>query len=727
MKKRKIWTAIPALVAASLVSLPFLSSCGANKQVEQNIGVLTDLLSNERHRVNNLSLSIEAMTDSELSNVNTENVLDKVKGFDKQSQFRYRVSDFNKDTVKKVISFVVTIAHDTSSSQTDNTTIKTKQFSVPYALANEGTSIPSNSSGSGGTVSNTTTTNNPTSQPNASLVNKPQEAQPIVAPTWNKEGGNHNSLTVDGYLSVVQLLGFSNGTKLSTLTNEGLNKALEAHEEYKELKLSIQDGSSEKEGTLKLKISGNYNNEQVDGNIKITGFVTNSFSSFSVSNLQLNLENYFDKKLPLYETSKIDDKVFEDLETKKSIVGEKTVFTFTNGVSYTWEEMVKLFNVSNITIKQENNRNNKSNSFKFTFLFENSSNVYKDKKWISDTEKATLSQATNSQPTVKIPVQKDLLDFMLTKMEVKSTINDYYPSYFKGRGKYSQSVRSDLTFIEEHVNVNEVVNKYKDTYLKEKAIGAKVDYSSGSISADDFSGTLSFPMYLYVDNDYNANTNSNHRQFSASGLKNITEFVETNKTRQNVITIKNDGSLASQIKRTLKTSIDSLFEKQQASEITLDSANSYGLHQYLILTADRQLSSIFDPNRRTQDEVIKYINDNFTLSLLGFTVEEFVGTQGNFSNKHRPTLDLDTGLFSPDGQNNTAFLIGNSHFDFGYNRDFKVKLSMDSSNLSLVTVSFQSTLNLSISNENVEQESQFMFTITKSSWENWKTNGYKRK
>lgn len=716
MKKRKIWTAIPALVAASLVSLPFLSSCGANKQVEQSIGVLTDLLSNERHRVNNLSLSIEAMTDSELSNVNTENVLDKVKGFDKQSQFRYRVSDFNKDTVKKVISFVVTIAHDTSSSQTDNATIKTKQFSVPYALADEGTSSPSNSGGSSGTVSNTTTTNNPTSQPNASLVNKPQEAQPIPTPTWNKEGGSHNSLTVDGYLSVVQILGLSNGTKLSTLTDEGLNQALKTHEEYKDLKLSIQDGSSEKDGTLNLQISGKHNNEEVNGNIKITGFATNSFSSFDVSNLQLNLENYFGNSQPLYETSKIDDKVFEDLETKKSIVGEETVFTFTNGVSYTWKEMVKLFNVSNITVKQEGNRNN---SFRFTFSFENSSNVYKSGKWDSNSEKATLSQATNNHSTVKIPVQKDLLDFMLTKMEVKPTINDYYPSYFKGRGKYSQSVRSDLTFIEKHVNVDEVVNKYKDTYLKEKAIGAKVDYSSGSISADDFSGTLSFPMYLYVDNDHNANTNSNHRQFSASGLKNITKFVETNKTRQNVISIKNDGSLASQIKRTLKTSIDSLFEKQQASEITLNSTDSYGLYQYLVSTIDRQLSSIFDPDRRTQDEVIKYINDNFTLSLLGFTVEEFVGTQGNFSNKHRPTLDLDTGLFSPDGQNSTAFLIGNSHFDFGYSSNFKVKLSMND-NTSVVTVSFPSKLNLSISNENVEQESQFMFTITKSAWENWK-------
>lgn len=718
MKKRKIWTAIPALVAASLVSLPFLSSCGANKQVEQNIGVLTDLLSNERHRVNNLSLSIEAMTDSELSNVNTENVLDKVKGFDKQSQFRYRVSDFNKDTVKKVISFVVTIAHDTSSSQTDNTTIKTKQFSVPYALADEGTSSPSNSGVNSGTVSNTTTTNNPTSQPNASLVNKPQEEQPTVAPAWNKQGGSHNSLTVSGYLSVVQLLGFSNGTKLSTLTDDSLNKALKAHEEYKELTLSIQDGSSEKEGTLKLKISGKHNGEDVNGDITITGFATNSFSSFSVSNLQLNLENYFGNSQPLYETNK-QVTVSDSLDIKKSIVGEETVFTFSNGVSYTWEEMVKLFDVSNITIKQENNRNN--NLFRFNFLFENSSNVYKDKKWTSDTEKATLSQATNSQPTVKIPVQKDLLDFMLTKMEVKSTINDYYPSYFKGRGKYSQSVRSDLTFIEQHIDVDKVVNKYKDTYLKEKAIGAKVDYSSGSISADDFSGTLSFPMYLYVDNDYNANTNSNHRQFSASGLKNITEFVKTNKARQNIITIKDNVSgLAGQIKRTLRDNIDKLFNEQKSSEITLNSTDSYGLHYYLTRTSSTWLSNIFDPDRGSQEDVIKHINDNYTLSLLGFTLEEFAGLQGRFDGRNRAAFDLDTGLFSHNGQNNTAFTVRNVYFDFGYNSsDLKVKLSMND-NTNVVTVSFPSKLNLSISNENVEQESQFMFTITKTAWDSWK-------
>ena len=95
-----------------------------------------------------------------------------------------------------------------------------------------------------------------------------------------------NGITTSGFKDVVSKLNLSNTTALSSLTDATLKDAL-SNTEYKDLTLTIQDGSSEVDGILKLKINGTYNGKSYNDDIIISNF-NHLNGSFTVTDVKLN-------------------------------------------------------------------------------------------------------------------------------------------------------------------------------------------------------------------------------------------------------------------------------------------------------------------------------------------------------------------------------------------------------------------------------------------------------
>ena len=116
--------------------------------------------------------------------------------------------------------------------------------------------------------------NNKTQTPSNNQEQPSAPSTPSVTQDLDIAGGSFNNLNVDKCSSTIQLLNLNNNTVLSSLDSNNLTQQLRTHQGYENMSINILDGSSEKTGILRLRLSGRYYNNNYNEEINVRGFNT---------------------------------------------------------------------------------------------------------------------------------------------------------------------------------------------------------------------------------------------------------------------------------------------------------------------------------------------------------------------------------------------------------------------------------------------------------------------
>ena len=542
--------------------------------------------------------------------------------------------------------------------------------------------------------------NNKTQTPSNNQEQPSIPSTPSVTQDLDTTGGSFNNLNVDKCSSTIQLLNLNNNTILSSLDSNNLTQQLRTHQGYENMSINILDGSSEKTGILRLRLSGNYYNNNYNEEINVSGFNTiNNSNSFRVIDLEINQRNYFDNHFPIKENSSTLS-FPNDLNKRKSIINNAQ-FEINNNF-YSFDEMCNKYELKNINLELEHNDLN------FNFEFSTKFKVYNNGAWITDNQQYALNQWPAY--SVKLLTLNDLMKFMLNEFTLNTeSIKVFYPSYFKGLFDYSVGLKVDRTNLIRHLNFQSIIDKYKNVYFNQLNIYPEIDISSESrMQANDFTGTLSFGVNL-INHDANQIDQSITRNFTSNSMKTITSYLDTKKDTINSIIINDDdnSSMARQIKRIYTQEISNAFNESKEQEIKLDPNN---LSEYL----NRQWISIFNieaaKDEDTYIQKIDSIKKSYGLSLFGEYLNDF-GYLENQSDK-KPNFDLNTGLFTINDDN--QFYIANASFVFEQDKLNPI-LKMES-NTNVVRIEFKAKINYSLLDQEFSQETNFSLTITRSSF-----------
>ena len=542
--------------------------------------------------------------------------------------------------------------------------------------------------------------NNKAQTPSNNQEQPSAPSAPSVTQDLDTAGGSFNNLNVDKCSSTIQLLNLNNNIILSSLDSNNLTQQLRTHQGYENMSINILDGSSEKTGLLKLRLSGRYYNNNYNEEINVRGFNTINSSSFRVIDLEINERNYFDNHFPIKENASTLS-IPNDLDKRKSIISDAQ-FEINNNF-YSFDEMCSKYELKNINLELE--RNNLNFNFEFSTKFK----VYNNGSWIIDNQQDTLNQ----WPTysVELLTLNDLMKFMLNEFTLNTeSIKVFYPSYFKGLFDYSVGLKADRTNLIRHLNFQSIIDKYKNVYFNQLNIYPEIDISSESrMQANDFNGTLSFDVNL-VNHDAFQIDRSITRNFTSNSMKTITSYLETKKDTINSININDDdnSSMAKQIKRIYNQEILNAFIESKEQEIQLDP-------NHLSMYLNNQWISIFniEAANNSEDTYIQKIDSlkkSYGLSLFGEYLNEF-GYLENQSNK-KPNFDLNTGLFTTNDGN--QFYIANASFVF--DQDKLNPILKMTSNTDVVRIEFKAKINYSLLDQEFSQETNFSLTITRSSF-----------
>lgn len=543
--------------------------------------------------------------------------------------------------------------------------------------------------------------NNKTQTPSNNQEQPSTPSTPSVTQDLDTAGGSFNNLNVDKCSSTIQLLNLNNNTILSSLDSNNLTQQLRTHQGYENMSINILDGSSEKTGILRLRLSGRYYNNNYNEEVNVRGFNTiNNSNSFRVIDLKINERNYFDNHFPIKENASTLS-IPNNLNKRKSIISDAQ-FEINNNF-YSFDEMCSKYELKNINLELE--RNNLNFNFEFSTKFK----VYNNGSWIIGNQQDTLNQ----WPTynVKLLTLNDLMKFMLNEFTLNTeSIKVFYPSYFKGLFDYSVGLKADRTNLIRHLNFQSIIDKYKNVYFNQLNIYPEIDLSSiDRMQANDFNGTLSFGVNL-VNHDASQIDRSITKNFISNSMKTITSYLETKKDTINSIIINDDdnSSMAKQIKRIYNQEISNAFNESKEQEIELNPTN---LSMYL----NNQWNSIFNieaanNNEDTYIQKIDSLKKSYGLSLFGEYLNEF-GYLENQSNK-KPNFDLNTGLFTTNDGN--QFYIANASFVF--EQDKLNPILKMKSNTNVVRIEFKAKINYSLLDQEFSQETNFSLTITRSSF-----------
>ncbi len=461
-----------------------------------------------------------------------------------------------------------------------------------------------------------------------------QDSQPTPTPPSNEQkkpldaqGGVINNLNVDKYKVIVEKLKLNQDSILSNLTNNDINQLLKQNDEYKNLNLKILSGSSENTGTLKLALSGNYNDQDYNETINITGFNTSDTypNHFKVSDVKLNYENWFDKSQPIAGGNQ---NLLNQKEDILALIADAK-FIFTNNKTLNLDEIKNTFLISNVSWKLDGNKNQITN-LKFILTTKDKKEYDENtKSWVISSNANLLQQDGSNNVSFSLPTLKKLMNYILEKTTLNEQwLADYYPSYFKGLFLYSfkNDDKSKISTLLDALNVEEIINKYKNTYFSNKTLFPQIAFDTDNdVIANDFNGKLEFKVYL-IDDD-NANDKTSVRTFETNKCKNITSLWESLPSTD-IITVKKDSNL---------------FNTIQSKKYFNDEKKLKNYLYYSWLLYGNVFSS--DKDYKKNDENAKKINDNLLMSLFGQDLsDKFTNLQCQVNGQS--CFDIDSGLFN---------------------------------------------------------------------------------
>ncbi len=549
--------------------------------------------------------------------------------------------------------------------------------------------------------SNKSNTNDSSSANKPSDTNNDSNVRPeINSNALDATGGNYNNLHTSSYLQVVKTLDLAQNTELNTLTSITLNNQLHKNDSYKNLSLTIEQGSNTKIGQLVLSLNGEYNN-QIINNQKITISNFNHLDdNFTISDIKLNLVNWFDNFQAVLECQS-HTKITNDPMIAKTLISNLNVNCGKNTISY--QELQTNNMLNNISLKRSYNDVSVDLNITIPYYeFQNGS-------WKQLSYNPQLR--TNSSHSVLLPTIDDLMKTILNQLEPdQEKLNQVYPSIFLGNLVYEFSFppyptgSTQANPIKSYFKNDEaLIKKYKsywDYNPEYEVFPYLIANSPSDMVANDKTGDLSFLLSMEFTQNVPHKKNIKHFNFKC---KSLNSFIEQNHSKQNEITIINNIK-NSNIKK--NSDLSKIIYRQVESQVAnVTEANSV----HVSLDTTNINKTFFECTGIDENHNNNFSYNSYIPSLFGFKIpaDNF---GGGFVQSRNPFFDTEKGLFCFDGKIESGFYISNIKLDVGSNID--AIMSVNKTIPTKVDLSYQAKLLLTLQGYDAPYEMLSTFTLT---------------
>lgn len=482
--------------------------------------------------------------------------------------------------------------------------------------------------------------------------------------------GKIGNLLVSKYLPIISLLELSNKTRLSSLTNEILNRKIKDNTNipnnsiYKNTTFEIQDGSSEKLGVLKLKINiPNINLKNGENIIEISGFDKIFEKNLVLSSIAIDPYNYFEN---LQEEKNIQMWANEDWQ---KYIKEINVKTIDDLEYFNLAEKNQSSNID-IEFKYSNDRN----THNIYLILKIKNNLYSNNSWIQDSNVTQkIVKGFNLKPiSFKLPNNKnDLFNFLRSKMQIdENRKNEIITNMYAS--KYVSDFRKKIkTWTNSLIKID---SKY-DSYLNTLGI-KKLIIEATSSYADDINGILSFD-YVMKDEQNTSNNYSYISSHSINGFKKINNlFLDSPYI---FINRSNDALKKRFIKLINKTKDDLIDLGTNNKTIEMDNFGVLGYGKNVTTDINTRSIILNSWEKGHDTNSLQFSNSS---SKYEFASSIFKDKQLNENN-----IDFSTNLFNNEfiindiffstNMSNKAKLIGVNASTFKYELDIEINISVN--------------------------------------------------
>lgn len=492
----------------------------------------------------------------------------------------------------------------------------------------------------------------PTSNDNLNKPTEPTDPDiPSVTPPNNDEislnGGKYNGLNISSYLDVIKTLNLSSNTNITKLSDNSLNNIL--HQTYPQLNISIQDGSNQYTGILNLKLTNNQTKQIINDNIVINGFVVNKYSKFNVVSAEINLEKWFNDFQPI--TNQSNNNVNQDLSLLSNFeINIDDMITINNSNYMEQFRITPIFSAEN-------------NNLKINFNIEQYFKEYNNGEWVINQYNPLTAKNPLYIYNLPLPTINQLFEFMMQQIQIiDDKAYNFYPSYFMGVGLNSIKNEQPQTEIFNYLNINEIINKYKNVYFPNNEYNFIIN-SNSDFDANDLLGELSFSIYVKDFDNTDIDDISVSHQLVLLGFKTLN--INDNQYN-NFISVKNGSSLYNSLSKIFTNEIQQVQNNKQ----TIENVDKSGLNSLLNNYFGLIYYENMDNSNNTENKV-NQINTNYSFSLFGNSISNF--------NTNISIDQLNSSNFNP---NLGLYNLGTNSEDIIYLKSIDINLDPDKNSIS---------------------------------------------
>lgn len=489
---------------------------------------------------------------------------------------------------------------------------------------------------------------NPPETPNPDVPNiTPPNTTPPKNDEISSSGGEHNGLNVSNYLEVVKALNLSSSTNIVELNDNNLNNLL--HQTYPELNVNIQNGSNQYNGELNLKLTNNQSRKIINNNIVVRGFNVNKYTNFTVIDAEINLEKWFNNFQPINNQN--INNVNQDLDLLSRFeINIDDAITINNTNYKDQFKITPMFSIEN-------------NNLKINFNIEQGFKEYNNGEWVINSYYPLAIKNPLNEYDVQLPTLNQLFEFMMQQIKIiDSNAYNFYPSYFMGIGLHSIKIQQSQTAIFNYLNINQIIDKYKNTYFPNNQYNFLIN-SHSNFSANDSLGQLSFSIYVKnFDNTDIDNTSASH-QLVLSGFKTLN--INDNQCN-NYVSVNNGSNLYNSLIKMFANEI----QQVKTDQHTIENVNKLGLNSLLT----NYFGPIYYENMESNniEDIINKINTNYSFSLFGNSISNF--------NTNISIDQLSLNNFNP---NLGLYNLGSNSEDIIYLKSIDINLDPNKNSVSI--------------------------------------------
>lgn len=525
-----------------------------------------------------------------------------------------------------------------------------------------------------------------------------------------------SNLNATKYAKLLDLFKLNEKTPLNTLTNEFFNNKLKETEQFKNLNITIESGST-KSGSLSLSLSGTYGSSTITtASIEITGFSTIKSQSVGIQNLTLNKDVWFNDLKPIQETTNKETEIksISSDDWQNKYVANFLIQDDNHNTISNFQEMRKLG--MNFSISGDIKRNTNSISLNITGTFKDKTYDKTNSKWNDDSEEIKLTPYAGRNGEAILFNKTEVEQYLLDKTKVnEEKLKDHYPSYFLGLLNYHKKLKTN--YVVNDLFTNDEFDKINSKYLNWDKNGFTYAINDQHLEANDFKNTLNFGIHFVVSGSIkqdkiknfsfsNKNKNINENPLIKNDLKNRLTPANIDFSSNTMLKI-----IKSKLKSSYKSQVDEAY-KLEANKVT----TIQNINKLIPDTISRQTYLYFDNDEGSDDRADKnwtQMSKYFTPYL--FDKELKFSKDNNLNNNSRNEINAVSHLYTEN--EGSKFVINSIHYQFPENVD--LKLINVNPNAIMVLFELKTEVDFS-SNEKRVYDTSFSFTMLKTQWESTK-------